>query len=290
MTHADRLMDRPLSFRRLTGLSLKEFRILLAQLEPVWQRDRARRSAQRSRRRRPGAGRRFALPLADRLLLLLIYYRVYVSHAFLAFLFRIDASTVCRTIRRLEPLLASIFRIPERKVTLTEDEIREAFVDATERPTQRPKRGQKRYYSGKKKRHTLKHQVVVIRKRKQRGRKKEKRRVRIAAVSEASPGSVHDKKVYDRSRLELPDGVTGYGDTGYQGTRLRTPVKKPPKGQLTERPRRGNRRLGRKRVVAEHGIGKMKTWRIAAEKYRNPRPRHTLIFKNVAGLHNRMFS
>jgi hypothetical protein len=266
-----------------------EFRRLLAELGRAWQHDRDRRAARRPRRRRPGAGRRFALPLADRLLLLLMYYRTYVSHAFLAFLFGIDASTVCRDLRRLEPLLAGIFRIPERKVRLTEDEIREAFVDATERPTQRPRRGQRRYYSGKKRRHTLKHQVVVLRKRKRRGRTGERRRLRVAAVSAATPGSVHDKKLYDRTRLVLPAGVLGYGDTGYQGTALRTPAKKPPRGRLTERQRRGNRRLGRKRVAAEHGIGKMKSWRIAAEKYRNPRRRHTLIFKNVAGLHNRMF-
>jgi len=290
MNRTERLLDRSATFRRLTGLSPQEFRRLLTELEPAWQRDQARRSARRPRRRRPGAGRRFALPLADRLLLLLIYYRAYVSHAFLAFLFGIDASTVSRNIRRLEPLLAGIFRIPERHVELTEAEIREAFVDATERPTQRPQRGQKRYYSGKKKRHTIKHQVVVVRKRKRRGRKPEKRRVRIAAVSGAAPGSVHDKTVYDRSRLRLPAGVTGDGDTGYQGTALRTPVKKPPKGRLTERQQRGNRRLGRKRVVAEHGIGKLKGWRIAAEKYRHPRRRHTLMVKNVAGLHNRMFS
>jgi hypothetical protein len=43
-------------------------------------------------------------------------------------------------------------------------------------------------------------------------------------------------------------------------------------------------------VVAEHGIGKMEVLRIAAERYRNPIRRHTLIRKNVAGLHNLMFS
>ena len=290
MSRANRLQNSPVTFRRLTGLSPKEFRRLLAELEPAWQRDQQRRRTRQPRQRKPGAGPPFALPLPDRLLMLLIYYRAYVSHVFLAFLFGIDESTVSRNIRRLEPLLAGIFRIPERKVELTEDEIREAFVDATERPTNRPQRGQRRYYSGKKKRHTIKHQVVVVRKRKRRGRRGEKRRVRLAAVSGASPGSVHDKKVYDGSRLELPEGVTGYGDTGYQGTGLRTPAKKKPKGRLTGRQRRGDRRLGRKRVAAEHGIGKMKVWRIAAEKYRNPRRRHTLIFKNVAGLQNRMFS
>lgn len=290
MSRATRLLKNPVTFRRLTGLSPKEFRRLLAEAERAWQQEQARRARRKPRQRQPGAGRRFALPLGDRLLMLLLYYRTYVSHAFLAFLFAVDASTVSRNLRRLEPLLAGIFRIPERKVEVTEDEIREAFVDATEQPTNRPKHRQRRYYSGKKKRHTLKHQVVVLRKKKQRGRKQQKRRLRIAAVSGAAPGSMHDKKVYDRSRLRLPAGVAGYADTAYQGTDLETPTKKPRGGQLTERQRRRNRRLGRKRIAAEHGIGKMKIWRIAADKYRNPRRRHTLIFKNVAGLHNRMFA
>ena len=48
--------------------------------------------------------------------------------------------------------------------------------------------------------------------------------------------------------------------------------------------------MGRKRVAVEHGIGKMKVWRVAAERWRNPRRRHTLVMKNVAGLHNRMYA
>ena len=36
-------------------------------------------------------------------------------------------------------------------------------------------------------------------------------------------------------------------------------------------------------------MGEMKVWRIAADRYRNPRSRHTVMMKNVAGLHNRMF-
>ena len=116
------------------------------------------------------------------------------------------------------------------------------------------------------------------------------RRLRIAAASPSFPGKTHDKKVFDRAGMGVPAGATGYGDTAYQGTPLATPVKRPPKGKLTDRQRRGNRRLGRKRVAAEHAIGKMKTWRIAAEKFRNRRRRHTLAMKNVAGLHNLMYA
>jgi DDE superfamily endonuclease/Helix-turn-helix of DDE superfamily endonuclease len=294
MIHADRLKRSPQAFRQLTGLSPDKFDRLLADLAPRYQDAERRRKARPGRRRKPGAGRKHILSLADRLLLLLLYYRTYVSHAFLGFLFGLDDSSVCRNINPLQPLLAGAFRIPERKVELQPDEVKELFFDATERPTRRPKRRQRRYYSGKKKRHTLKAQVVVARKRKRAGRRKpgqrQGRRLRIAAVSPTAPGKVHDKKVYDRARTIIPPGVAAYGDTGYQGTALRTPVKRKAKRRLTPRQRRGNRRLSRKRIAAEHGIGKMKIWRIAAERYRNPVRRHTLILKNVAGLHNLMFS
>lgn len=295
MSHHERLSRSPEAFRSLTGLTPSAFADLLAQVEPAWHAAQRHRRERPGRRRKPGAGPKHSLGVADQLLMLLIYYRTYVSHAFLAFLFGVDGSTVCRNFRTLEPLLAGIFRIPERKVELQPDEIKEAFFDASERPKNRPKRRQRRYYSGKKKRHTLKNQFVVVRKRKRAGRRKkaeqkQKRRLRVAAVSATAPGKVHDKKVYDNSRTVVPAGVKAYGDTGYQGAALRTPVKKKPKQELTRRQRRGNRRISRKRIAAEHAIGKMKVWRIAGERFRNPTSRHTLIIKNVAGLHNLMFS
>jgi hypothetical protein len=290
MSHTERLQRCPDAFRRLTGLTPDAFDRLLAELAPCYQAAEDRRKLRPGRQRKPGAGRKHALPLADRLLMLLVYYRTYVSHAFLGFLFGIDDSAVCRNINPLQPLLAGVFRVPERRVELAQEDIRELFFDATERPTRRPKRGQRAYYSGKKKRHTIKTQVVVARRRKRPGRGAKPRRVRIVAVSRAYPGSTHDKKVYDRARVVCPPGVKRAGDTGYVGTGLEVPAKRPPKGRLTARQKAGNRRLARRRVVAEHGIGKMKVWRIASERYRNPVRRHTLILKNVAGLHNRMFS
>lgn len=290
MSHTSRLKRAPDTFRQLTGIAPEAFDQLLAELEPRYQQADTTRKTRRARRRKPGAGRKFALPLADRLLMLLMYYRTYATHAFLGFLFRIDDSSVCRNINPLQPLLAGIFRIPERRVELEPDEIRELFFDATERAIPRPTRRQKRFYSGKKKRHTLKHQVVVVRKRKVPGRAGQRRRVRIAAVSRAFPGKTHDKKIYDRTGVVCPPDVPRTGDTAYLGTGLCTPRRRPPKGRLTPRQKAGNRRVSRRRIVVEHGIGKMKVWRIAADRYRNPRRRHTLIIKNVAGLHNLMYA
>ena len=92
------------------------------------------------------------------------------------------------------------------------------------------------------------------------------------------------------ARAAIPPGATGYGDTAYLGTGLKTPRRKPPKGRLTLRQRAGSRRVGRKRIAVEYGIGKMKVWQIAAERWRNPRRRHTPIIKDVAGLHNLVYA
>src|SRR3954463_5565877 len=169
MSHTDRLRRSPNAFRRLTGITPAAFDRLLAQLTPRHEQAEARRKDRPGRRRRPGAGRKHALTLSDRLLMLLIYYRTYPPHAFLGFLFGVDDSSVCRNINPLQPLLAGIFRIPERRVELDPEDIRELFFDATARPTRRPERGQREFYSGKKKRHTIKTRVVVVRRRKKPG-------------------------------------------------------------------------------------------------------------------------
>lgn len=290
MSHTQRLRRSPDAFRQLTGITPAVFDKLLADLTPRYEQADTKRKSRPDRQRQIGGGRRHALDLADRLLMLLIYYRTYTTHAFLGFLFGVDDSAVCRNINPLQPLLAGIFRIPERRIRLDPEEIRELFFDATERPTRRPEAGQRAYYSGKKKRHTIKNQVVTARRTKPPGPGKKPQRLRIAAVSESFPGSVHDKKVYDRTRAVCPPDARRTGDTAYLGTPLETPARKPKGGELTAGQKRRNRVVSRRRIVAEHGIGKMKIWRIASERYRSPGRRHTLIMKNVAGLHNLMYA
>src|SRR3954463_6591104 len=257
MSHTERLRRSPRAFRQLTGITPLVFDKLLADLTPRHGQADAKRKARPDRKRKPGAGRKHALDLSDRLLMLLIYYRTYVSHAFLGFLFGLDDSAVCRNINPLQPLLAGIFRIPERRIELAEDEIRELFFDATERPTRRPSEGQREFYSGKKKRHTIKTQVVVVRRAKPPGPGAEPRKVRIAAVCPSVPGRMHDKKLYDRSRVVAPADAVRTGDTAYIGTPLVTPTRKPRGGELTEDQKAENRGVSRRRVAAEHGIGKM---------------------------------
>ena len=80
------------------------------------------------------------------------------------------------------------------------------IIDCTEQPIHRPGDDavQKRHYSGKKKRHTLKSEYIVTKK------------GRIASVSPSHPGSRHDLAVR-RSGPKLPKGARAYGDSAYQG-------------------------------------------------------------------------
>src|SRR3954462_10640918 len=134
MSHIERLRRSPNAFRQLTGITPAVFDKLLADLAPRYEQADTRRKSRPGRRRRIGGGRKHALDLADRLLMLLISYRTYTTHAFLGFLFGVDDSAVGRDINPLRPLLAGIFRIPERRVRLDPEEMRELFFDATERP------------------------------------------------------------------------------------------------------------------------------------------------------------
>ena len=290
MSGTTRLRKNPNAFRRLTGVTPEKFDEVFRQLIPVYEVWNTKRLTRPKRKRKIGGGRPFDLGLEDRLLMLLMYYRTYVPHVFLGFLFGIDDSNVGRNINPLQPLLARIFRIPERRIKISEEEIIKLFFDGTEQPTNRPKKGQKKWYSGKKKRHTIKHQVVVVRKKKKTGRGKKKRRVRIAAVSKTFYGRTHDKRMYEQTRATSPPGVAQHGDLGYKGTFLKTPTKKPRGGKLTNRQKMSNHSHSSQRIVVEHGIGKMKIWRICRDQYRNLRSMHAVMFKNIAGLHNLMFA
>lgn len=286
MNHTTRLKKSPQIFRRLTGIGPDEFNDLLAKLTPRYEAWNAERLSKKTRQRKVGGGGKFHLDLEERLLMLLIYYRCYITHAFLGLLFKIDDSNVGRNINPLMPLLAGIFRIPEKRIEANSQEVEVLFIDATEQRIQRPQSNQKQSYSGKKKAHTRKVQVVVSKQTDRSGIT----RTKIEAVSKSFPGRVHDKKIYDESRMWNAPGIHRRADSGYQGTAMQVPHRKPRKKSLTPEQKEQNRLHGSDRICVEHGIGKMKIWRILSERFRNPLSSHGLIFKNIAGLSNLMFA
>lgn len=287
MSHTERLRRSSQAYLHLTRIKSAVFDKLLADLTPRYDQADAKRKSRPTRPRQIGGGRKHALDLVDRLLMPLIYYRIYTTYAFL---FGIDDFAVGRNINSLQPLLAGIFRVPARHIRLDPEEMRELFLDATERPARRPAEGQRAYCSGKNKRHTLKNRVVVVRRAKPPGSGRKPQRQRIAAVGETHPGSVHGKWVYDRSWVVCPADVRRTWEMAYLGTSLDSPTRKPRKGESTVVQEERNGRIARRRIAPEHGIGKMRIWRNASKRYRKPTVRHTLIQKHVAGLYNLMYA
>src|SRR6476660_5002574 len=174
-----RLAKKPLIFRSVTGLNISEFDFIYNELESKYdEHERARRlSKMNNRQRNMGAGKPFKLKVKERFLMLLVYYRLYITCTLSGFLFDLDQSNVCRDISIIEPLIKLCIPLPKklykrtkRRRLRTIDEVEEeyfpgfkAFIDSTEQEIPRPKnkRRRKSYYSGKKKKHTVKTQYMV---------------------------------------------------------------------------------------------------------------------------------
>lgn len=88
------------------------------------------------------------------------------------FIFEVDRAQTCRWMHKFLPLLEKVLGkeavLPVRQIKSVEEFIgllggvKDIFIDATERPIRRPGQDevQKEYYSGKKKRHTLKNIII----------------------------------------------------------------------------------------------------------------------------------
>ena len=160
------LRAKPQLFFRIAGIRLEDFDKLSNDLKPLWLKNERKRLQHPNRKRAIGAGRKYELGFQERLLMCLIYYRTYTTHVFLGMLFGVSSPTVCRVNRAMTHLLAGHFCMPERKIRLTktdQENLLYLMVDGTERPIQRSKKPGKRKknYSGKKKRHTVVHQIVT---------------------------------------------------------------------------------------------------------------------------------
>lgn len=101
---------------------------------------------------------------------------------------------------------------------------------------------------------------------------------RILFLSQTYEGSAHDKRIADEEALifgnELGKTLELLQDLGFQGYApagvvILQPMKKPRGKSLTDAQKQANRELSRQRVVVEHAIGGVKTWRIVKEQIRS---------------------
>lgn len=159
--------------RAVTGFSQDEFHRVLPPFAVAYQEALTQERGGRPRRRRVGGGRTGQLSdIADKLLFILVYVHLYPIHEGQGVLFNLGQSQASDWAIRLLPVLKAALgrevalpaRPPARMAALCRQCPAMTFLlDATERPIPRPgtHARQREYYSGKKKRHTVKNTVVT---------------------------------------------------------------------------------------------------------------------------------
>ena len=158
---------------------------------------------------------------------------------------------------------------------------RTVLIDGSESRIQRPKNpvDQKNFYSGKKKCHTQKVQIVADKKSQQ------------VICTCYDFGKTHDFNMFKKSKLPLRKKTKVEVDSAYQGLQeihpnSRIPKRRKPGGQLTKRDRERNRSIVKSRVINEHVIGRIKRFNIFSLPYRNRRKKFSLRFDLIAAIYN----
>jgi hypothetical protein len=194
MSFYDKIKDKPVLFQQITGMSATAFASLLPQIELSYEICEQTRKSQtvvgkKSRIRAIGGGKCYANTLPERLLMLLLYYRLYLTQDFMTLLFKAkNKSVISRSISNVKEALSSVLPLPARLKSAVLDLAEKSgkkpkrinniadfiktypeltiLIDGKEQPINRPKDKVKRksQYSGKKKKHTLKQLITTTRK------------------------------------------------------------------------------------------------------------------------------
>ena len=140
---------------------------------------------------------------------------------------------------------------------------------------------QRKFYSGKKKKHTLKTQVIFNPKLKQ-----------IVSI-QIEDGRKHDLTIARKHLKEMVIYPCIMADLAYKGfhqikSKLLIPIKKPKNLSLPQIAKQINQEISRRRITIEHINGKLKHFRILTERYRNRRKRFGLRMNLIAGMVNWM--
>ena len=309
----DSLAARPSAFASLSGLTLADFEALYQDFATFYAGDRQgslTRTGEK-RQRAAGGGTQFSQDGRTRLLMALVWLRVYPTFEVLGFFFSLHKANAQRGVA---DVLATLERhtvftcerpATERRKLRSVQAVMDAFpdvrlvIDAKEQRVQRPggrdesgNSRQKPFYSGKKKAHTLKTQVAVS------------PDGSFQSVGESVPGSVHDLTLLRQGDLmhRLDKTEAAMLDKGYDG--LTTPDPKapdkngPPRAcYLPHKARRGhpltdaqkqyNAHLSKYRIIVEHSLAQMNQFQSLAQVFRHDPQKHSGLTRIVAGLVNR---
>ena len=152
----------------------------------------------------------------------------------------------------------------------------ELLVDSYEQMRQRPvdSQKQKEYYSGKKKSHTFKNQVITTPK-----------ATDIIDVIVGEKGKESDVNLLRKQQGNFEKGQKYQGDKSYQGAKNTiTPKKKEKNKEITEEIKKDNKEKAKKRIFVEHIIRLIKVFGIGREKFRLNEKNYEKVILTICGL------
>jgi hypothetical protein len=311
MTLYRKLSRNPKQFLTITGMNLHQFQALLPKFTRTFEGQEQKRKAvvvktKAARQRGAGGGSRFAHELTDRMLMLLIYYRLYLTQEFLTLLFKHQhKSSISRNIRQMRALFAEVLpthmqargkvlslakkeQARRGKRISSIEEFKEAYPELTFIIDGVEQEKRKSDYSKKKSRHTRKQIVIST------------PSGIIVSQSKSVGGRAHDFKAFkeDQSIQEVcrdfgAHRVQLYADSGFQGI---ADLKLPLEARLIQRGRRNhpltrdenllNRLRSSTRIKVEHTLSRRKKYAIASSVYRNRDEDYDATMNVVSGLVN----
>jgi hypothetical protein len=277
----------------LSGMKISEFMTLLVSFEKVFQAE----LSDRDRERAVGAGRKGALrDVRSKLFYILFYLKVYPTYDLAGFVFGVDRSRCFHWTKRLLPLLEKTLGrhlvLPKRQIHSVEEfmalctDVKDLFLDGTERPTQRPQKSklQKKRYSGKKRCHTRKNSLLSNERRE------------ILFLSPTKEGRVHDLTQIKKTEIlqHFPPDKSLWVDKAFQSIQkclkpsntVMIPHKKPRGKPLSNQQKKENKIISGIRIVVEYAINGIKRFASTAHIYRNRRGQDDQFIHLCAGLWN----
>lgn len=279
MINTKQIFSCPRVTQAVLGVTADEFNALLPVFSKCLYEHRI--ALYPSRKRVPGGGRRGDLPTNEsKLIYILLYLKLYPTYDALAVLTDHYRSKCCDSVQLFLPVLEKTLgrklalpKRPDRKrgnnleeIFRQHPEIKDVFIDGSERRVQRPKNLKKRsrLYSGKKKATTRKNVILSDVDR------------YIHYLSRTKSGRRHDKRIADKEHLfeHIPPDIPVWTDTGFQGAQKQhanmvMPTKATKNHPLTPDQKAENSIVSSFRVVSEHAIAGYKKFKSASDIYRN---------------------
>ncbi|MGK7921017.1 MAG: transposase family protein [Trichodesmium sp.] len=280
------LNNHPKEVKRVIGITDKQLKKLMENAQIIAKNKKMEMGEREKLLIKAGGGRKKILKVEEEIILTLYYLHHIPTFQILGINFGVSESTANNIfhywINILQELLpGSLLEQFQEKEDeylwiqeiLTEQEL---IVDSTEQSIYRPYDDdkQKKYYSGKKKNHTLKNQIITT-----------ERGTEIVDVIVGKRGPESDINLLIQQQKKFDKEQKFQGDKGYQGAeRTKIPKKKPRKQELPPEIKEENKKKSQKRIFVEHVIRLIKIFGVARERFRLKDSNYQKVILTICGL------